>query len=566
MSGGGGGRRGGVGKGARPLSVSEDNNTDNSNELLEQASEFLLNSPEKNTKKNKNNKGSSPYEKNTISENSEKNTRSSESEWTTVVSKRNQLYLDTSKMNTKSLGEDTGQQQASPVALSPMTKVIREAEKFVSRNDAENNNATTNNNNNNNGKGKSNRNLDFDSATNNTTEEEWQQPKSKRKNSITSPPPKVKMHQKKIELQDDDYFSESGGTPSPSAGRKNQYFANKKVGSTTTTNKANGSKENEPNREKTNNNNENNNKTVTFNTTATAIAPSSLSSSSAPGSEPAFATRGDNKGRSAVSFQNLSRQSSVDQMEAMFSPSDASDAFGMPSPSGSMSNLFAESGDEGDELSQRGKKLGKHVKIMRKESISQIDSILEGEEYDPARHDDEDDDDSDEDDDDRSETSFDSDRQRRKTTTSSRSQGAKGGGFGSPFKTRNKAFANDVDDSEGERKEAGIIDNKMNNDKNLDENLDELYALKDKVTEKFFAYKNKPDFTLQQAQEMLKKAEELLAGDAKSALEIDQRLMLLEQELREMRQDATIFFYGVGGIFLAWTGMKVVGYVWSFFG
>jgi hypothetical protein len=465
-------------------------------------------------------------------------------------------------MNTKSLGEDTGQQQASPVALSPMTKVIREAEKFVSRNDAENNNATTNNNNNNNGKGKSNRNLDFDSATNNTTEEEWQQPKSKRKNSITSPPPKVKMHQKKIELQDDDYFSESGGTPSPSAGRKNQYFANKKVGSTTTTKKANGSKENEPNREKTNNNYENNNKTVTFNTTATTNAPSSLSSSSAPGSEPAFATRGDNKGRSAVSFQNLSRQSSVDQMEAMFSPSDASDAFGMPSPSGSMSNLFAESGDEGDELSQRGKNLGKHVKIMRKESISQIDSILEGEEYDPARHDDEDDDDSDEDGDDRSETSFDSDRQRRKTTTSSRSQGAKGGGFGSPFKTRNKAFANDVDDSEGERKEAGIIDNKMNND----ENLDELYALKDKVTEKFFAYKNKPDFTLQQAQEMLKKAEELLAGDAKSALEIDQRLMLLEQELREMRQDATIFFYGAGGIFLAWTGMKVVGYVWSFFG
>ena len=559
---GGGGRRGGVGKGARPLSVSEDNNTDNSTELLEQASEFLLNSPEKNTKKNKNNKGSSPNEKDTISENSEKNTRSSESEWTTVVSKRNHLYLDTSKMNTKSLGEDR-QQQASPVALSPMTKVIREAEKFVSRNgrnDAENNNATTNNNNNNNGKGKSNRNLDFDSATNNTTEEEWQQPKSKRKNNITSPPPKVKMHQKKIELQDDDYFSESGGTPSPSAGRKNQYFSNKKVGSTTTTTKkANGSKENEHNQPKTNNNNENNNKTVTFNTTATTIAPSSLSSSSAPGSEPAFATRGDNKGRSAVSFQNLSRQSSVDQMEAMFSPSDASDAFGMPSPSGSMSNLFAESGDEGDELSQRGKKLGKHVKIMRKESISQIDSILEGEEYDRARHDDEDDDDSDEDDDDRSETSFDSDRQRRKTTTSSRSQGAKGGGFGSPFKMRNKAFANDADDSEGERKEAGITDTKMNND----ENLDELYALKDKVTEKFFAYKNKPDFTLQQAQEMLKKAEELLAGDAKSALEIDQRLMLLEQELREMRQDATIFFYGVGGIFLAWT---VVGYVWSFFG
>ena len=559
---GGGGRRGGVGKGARPLSVSEDNNTDNSTELLEQASEFLLNSPEKNTKKNKNNKGSSPNEKDTISENSEKNTRSSESEWTTVVSKRNHLYLDTSKMNTKSLGEDR-QQQASPVALSPMTKVIREAEKFVSRNgrnDAENNNATTNNNNNNNGKGKSNRNLDFDSATNNTTEEEWQQPKSKRKNNITSPPPKVKMHQKKIELQDDDYFSESGGTPSPSAGRKNQYFSNKKVGSTTTTTKkANGSKENEHNQPKTNNNNENNNKTVTFNTTATTIAPSSLSTSSAPGSEPAFATRGDNKGRSAVSFQNLSRQSSVDQMEAMFSPSDASDTFGMPSPSGSMSNLFAESGDEGDELSQRGKKLGKHVKIMRKESISQIDSILEDEEYDPARHDYEDDDDSDEDDDDRSETSFDSDRQRRKTTTSSRSQGAKGGGFGSPFKTRNKAFANDADDSEGERKEAGIIDTKMNND----ENLDELYALKDKVTEKFFAYKNKPDFTLQQAQEMLKKAEELLAGDAKSALEIDQRLMLLEQELREMRQDATIFFYGVGGIFLAWT---VVGYVWSFFG
>ncbi|CAL6270065.1 unnamed protein product [Bathycoccus prasinos] len=559
---GGGGRRGGVGKGARPLSVSEDNNTDNSTELLEQASEFLLNSPEKNTKKNKNNKGSSPNEKDTISENSEKNTRSSESEWTTVVSKRNHLYLDTSKMNTKTLGEDR-QQQASPVALSPMTKVIREAKKFVSRNgrnDAENNNATTNNNNNNNGKGKSNRNLDFDSATNNTTEEEWQQPKSKRKNNITSPPPKVKMHQKKIELQDDDYFSESGGTPSPSAGRKNQYFSNKKVGSTTTTTKkANGSKENEHNQPKTNNNNENNNKTVTFNTTATTIAPSSLSSSSAPGSEPAFATRGDNKGRSAVSFQNLSRQSSVDQMEAMFSPSDASDTFGMPSPSGSMSNLFAESGDEGDELSQRGKKLGKHVKIMRKESISQIDSILEGEEYDRARHDDEDDDDSDEDDDDRSETSFDSDRQRRKTTTSSRSQGAKGGGFGSPFKMRNKAFANDADDSEGERKEAGIIDTKMNND----ENLDELYALKDKVTEKFFAYKNKPDFTLQQAQEMLKKAEELLAGDAKSALEIDQRLMLLEQELREMRQDATIFFYGVGGIFLAWT---VVGYVWSFFG
>ena len=81
------------------------------------------------------------------------------------TTKRNHLYLDTSKMNTKSLGEDR-QQQASPVALSPMTKVIREAEKFVSRNgrnDAENNIATTNNSNNNNGKGKSNRNLDFDS-------------------------------------------------------------------------------------------------------------------------------------------------------------------------------------------------------------------------------------------------------------------------------------------------------------------------------------------------------------------------------------------------------------------
>ena len=67
-------------------------------------------------------------------------------------------------------------------------------------------------------------------------------------------------------------------------------------------------------------------------------------------------------------------------------------------------------------------------------------------------------------------------------------------------------------------------------------------------------------------QEMLKKAEILLAEDAKSALEIDQRLMVLEQELREMRQDATIFFYGVGGVFLAWTGMKVIGYVASVFG
>ena len=71
----------------------------------------------------------------------------------------------------------------------------------------------------------------------------------------------------------------------------------------------------------------------------------------------------------------------------------------------------------------------------------------------------------------------------------------------------------------------------------MDENLDELYALKDKVTEKLYANKNKPDFTLQQAQEMLKKAEELLAGDAKSALEIDQRLMLLEHIILKVQKN-----------------------------
>ena len=114
---------------------------------------------------------------------------------------------------------------------------------------------------------------------------------------------------------------------------------------------------------------------------------------------------------------------------------------------------------------------------------------------------------------------------------------------------------NDRNDSESEKKNA-----------NNDENLDELYTLKHKVMEKFSAYKDQPDITLEKAQEMLKKAEILLAEDAKSALEIDQRLMVLEQELREMRQDATIFFYGVGGVFLAWTGMKVIGYVASVFG
>jgi hypothetical protein len=540
----------------KPRSISADNNTDNSNELLEQATEFLLNSPEKKKKES----GEGEREKTRGAGKDDDDDDDDKSEWTTVVSRGNStnksptakrhLYLDTKQImnnnNNKSLGKDQGQQTSPTNALSPMTKVIREAEKFISR--EEKDTSKTNN------KGKSSqRNLDFDAAINDIEEAKS---KKKSNNNITSPPPKVKMHQKKIEMrdQDDDYFSESGGTPSPSAGRKNGYFTNK--ADSTQTKETNGRKEKENNRS----NNENN-KTVTFNTAARTIAPPSVSSSS-PTSEPAFATRSSNQGRSAVSFQNLSRQSSVDQMEAMFSPSDALDAFGMPSPSGSMSNFLSESGDEGDDLSQRGKKLAKHVKIIRQESVSQIDSILEGEEYDPARHDDEED--SDEDEDGKSATCSDSDKQRRKSATSSRNQQIKGGGFGSPFKTRNKAFASgsDVDDSDYDRTNATHIKAK----RNTDEDLDELYTMKDKVTEHFFAYKNKPDFTLEQAQEMLKKAEELLAGDAKSALEIDQRLMLLEQELREMRQDATIFFYGLGGICLAWTGMKVIGYVASFFG
>jgi len=546
----------GEGSKKKPRSISADNNTDNSNELLEQATEFLWDSPGKKKKES----GEGEREKTRGAGKDDDGLSSSSSEWTTVVSRGNNtnkspaakrhLYLDTKQImnnnnNNKSLGKDQGQQTSPTNALSPMTKVIQEAEKFISR--EEKDTSKTNN------KGKpSQRNLNFDAAINDIEEA-----KSKKKsNNITSPPPKVKMHQKKIEMrdQDDDYFSESGGTPSPSAGRKNGYFTNK--ADSTQTKETNGRKEKENNRS----NNENN-KTVTFNTAARTIAPSHVSSSP-PTSEPAFATRSSNQGRSAVSFQNLSRQSSVDQMEAMFSPSDALDAFGMPSPSGSMSNFLSESGDEGDDLSQRGKNLGKHVKIIRQESVSQIDSILEGEEYDPARHDEEEDSNTDEDG--KSATCFDSDTQRRESATSSRNQQIKGGGFGSPFKTRNKAFASgsDVDDSDYDR--TNVTHNKAK--RNTDKDLDELYTMKDKVTEHFFAYKNKPDFTLEQAQEMLKKAEELLAGDAKSALEIDQRLMLLEQELREMRQDATIFFYGVGGIFLAWTGMKVIGYVASFFG
>lgn len=545
----------GEGSKKKPRSISADNNTDNSNELLEQATEFLWDSPGKKKKES----GEGEREKTRGAGKDDDGLSSSSSEWTTVVSRGNNtnkspaakrhLYLDTKQImnnnNNKSLGKDQGQQTSPTNALSPMTKVIQEAEKFISR--EEKDTSKTNN------KGKSSqRNLDFDAAINDIEEA-----KSKKKsNNITSPPPKVKMHQKKIEMrdQDDDYFSESGGTPSTSAGRKNGYFTNK--ADWTQTKETNGRKEKENNRS----NNENN-KTVTFNTAARTIAPSHVSSSP-PTSEPAFATRSSNQGRSAVSFQNLSRQSSVDQMEAMFSPSDALDAFGMPSPSGSMSNFLSESGDEGDDLSQRGKNLGKHVKIIRQESVSQIDSILEGEEYDPARHDEEEDSNTDEDG--KSATCFDSDTQRRESATSSRNQQIKGEGFGSPFKTRNKAFASgsDVDDSDYDR--TNVTHNKAK--RNTDKDLDELYTMKDKVTEHFFAYKNKPDFTLEQAQEMLKKAEELLAGDAKSALEIDQRLMLLEQELREMRQDATIFFYGVGGIFLAWTGMKVIGYVASFFG
>ena len=547
----------------KPRSISADNNTDNSNELLEQATEFLLNSPEKKKKES----GEGEREKTRGAGKDDDGLSSSSSEWTTVVSRGNNtnkspaakrhLYLDTKQImnnnnNNKSLGKDQGQQTSPTNALSPMTKVIREAEKFISR--EEKDASKTNN------EGKpSQRNLNFDAAINDIEEAKS---KKKSNNNITSPPPKVKMHQKKIEMrdQDDDYFSESGGTPSPSAGRKNGYFTSK--ADSTQTKETNGRKEKENNRS----NNENN-ETVTFNTAERTSAPSHVSSSP-PTSEPAFATRSSNQGRSAVSFQNLSRQSSVDQMEAMFSPSDALDAFGMPSPSGSMSNFLSESG--GDDLSQRGKKLAKHVKIIRQESVSQIDSILEGEEYDPARHDDEEDsdkdedEDSDKDEDGKSATCFDLDTQRREFATSSRNQQTKGGGFGSPFKTRNKTFASgsDVDESDYDR--TNVTHNKAK--RNTDKDLDELYTMKDKVTEHFFAYKNKPDFTLQQAQEMLKKAEELLAGDAKSALEIDQRLMLLEQELREMRQDATIFFYGVGGIFLAWTGMKVIGYVASFFG
>ena len=525
---------------ATPNASSEGNNTDPSNELLEQANEFLSNSPERQKSKD-----------------AEEDSKS-ESEWTTVVSKSNgrnnnarqgsnkrNLYLDTSTLN---MMKSSGKDHSPTAALSPMTKVIREAEKFVSREENRNGKGTSKGNN---GK-QSQRNLEFDSGTtnNNKKERDWQQQPKQRSSpnnkkvknikNITSPPPKVKMHQRKIELQDDDYFSEGGGTPSPNAGRKNEYFATKGPGDSKETN----SSSKISNKNNKNEINNSNTKTATFNAAAKITSPPSLSSSP-PASEPAFATRRGNQGRSAVSFQNLSRQSSVDQMEAMFSPSDALDAFGMPSPSGSMSNLFAEGKDEGDELCQRGKKLGKHLKIMRKESVSQIDSILEGDELDPARYDDEEDDD-DEDDDGRSENSFDSDRQRR---------GAKGGGFGSPFKTRNVAFVNDRNDSESEKKNA-----------NNDENLDELYTLKHKVMEKFSAYKDQPDFTLEKAQEMLKKAEILLAEDAKSALEIDQRLMVLEQELREMRQDATIFFYGVGGVFLAWTGMKVIGYVASVFG
>ena len=527
---------------ATPNASSEGNNTDPSNELLEQANEFLSNSPERQKSKD--------AEEDSKSE--------SESEWTTVVSKSNgrnnnarqgsnkrNLYLDTSTLN---MMKSSGKDHSPTAALSPMTKVIREAEKFVSREENRNGKGTSKGNN---GK-QSQRNLEFDSDTtnNNKKERDWQQQPKQRSSpnnkkvknikNITSPPPKVKMHQRKIELEDDDYFSEGGGTPSPNAGRKNEYFATKGPGDSKETN----SSSKISNKNNKNEINNSNTKTATFNAAVKITTPPSLSSSP-PASEPAFATRRGNQGRSAVSFQNLSRQSSVDQMEAMFSPSDALDAFGMPSPSGSMSNLFAEGKDEGDELSQRGKKLGKHMKIMRKESVSQIDSILEGDELDPARYDDEEDDD-DENDDGRSDNSFDSDRQRR---------GAKGGGFGSPFKTRNVAFVNDRNDSESEKKNA-----------NNDENLDELYTLKHKVMEKFSAYKDQPDFTLEKAQEMLKKAEILLAEDAKSALEIDQRLMVLEQELREMRQDATIFFYGVGGVFLAWTGMKVIGYVASVFG
>ena len=111
---------------ATPNASSEGNNTDPSNELLEQANEFLSNSPERQKSKD--------AEEDSKSE--------SESEWTTVVSKSNgrnnnarqgsnkrNLYLDTSTLN---MMKSSGKDHSPTAALSPMTKVIREAEKFVS--------------------------------------------------------------------------------------------------------------------------------------------------------------------------------------------------------------------------------------------------------------------------------------------------------------------------------------------------------------------------------------------------------------------------------------------------
>ena len=102
----------------KPRSISADNNTDNSNELLEQATEFLLNSPEKKKKES----GEGEREKTRGAGKDDDDDDDDKSEWTTVVSRGNNtnkspaakrhLYLDTKQImnnnNNKSLGKTKG--------------------------------------------------------------------------------------------------------------------------------------------------------------------------------------------------------------------------------------------------------------------------------------------------------------------------------------------------------------------------------------------------------------------------------------------------------------------------